>query len=80
MRANSSFMVAISFSVSALFRSGLILKYSFIQGQFLTPMKARMFHWITRRASLTRKCGGREEHYERTFPIMEPTAFGFSPI
>ena len=42
----------ISFSVSALFSSGLILKKSFIQGQFLTPMKARIFHWIISRESL----------------------------
>uniref|UniRef100_G1P673 Uncharacterized protein n=1 Tax=Myotis lucifugus TaxID=59463 RepID=G1P673_MYOLU len=31
----------------------------FIQGQFLTPMKARMFHWITRRASLAKKHRGK---------------------
>ncbi|TNN57587.1 hypothetical protein EYF80_032189 [Liparis tanakae] len=40
-------MVAISFSDSADFSRGLILKYIFIHGQFLTLMKARTFHWIT---------------------------------
>lgn len=49
---NSSFMVAISFSVSALFSRGLILKKSFIQGQCLTFMKARMLYWMQKMDSL----------------------------
>ncbi|EDM04787.1 rCG32848 [Rattus norvegicus] len=45
-------MLAISFSVSALFKRGLILKYSFIQGQCFTFMKARTLYWMQKMDSL----------------------------
>ncbi|KAK4811756.1 hypothetical protein QYF61_005324 [Mycteria americana] len=50
--SNSSFMLAISFSDSALFSKGLILKNSFIQGQCLTFMNARMLYWMQKMDSL----------------------------
>lgn len=49
---NSSFIVAISFSVSTLFKRGFILKYNFIQGQCLTFMNARMLYWMQQMDSL----------------------------
>ncbi len=47
-----SFMAAISFSVSALFSRGLILKYSFIHGQCFTFMNERMLYWMEKMDSL----------------------------
>lgn len=75
-RANSSFMVAISFSVSALFSSGLILKNSFIHGQFLTLMKARMFHWIISRESLWRPSEKSGERVPSLRPVLRPRLLG----
>lgn len=50
--SKSSFMVAISFSASALFSRGLILKNRFIQGQCLTFIKDRMLYWMQKMESL----------------------------
>ncbi|KAL0596835.1 hypothetical protein AAY473_032162 [Plecturocebus cupreus] len=50
-------MVAISFSVSALLRRGLILKKSFIHGQCLTFMNERMLYWMQKMDSLKTRLG-----------------------
>lgn len=58
---HSSFSPAPSFPIPADLTRGLISKKSLIQGQLFTAMKALMFHWIKRSASLNRGFGGKKE-------------------
>ena len=58
---HSSFNPAPSFPIPADLTSGLISKKSLIQGQLFTAMKALMFHWIKRSASLNRGFGKKKE-------------------
>ena len=51
---SSARRAASSSSACAERSSGFILKKSFIHDQFLTALKARMFHWMVNRASLGR--------------------------
>lgn len=69
---SSARRAASSSSACAERSSGFILKKSFIQDQFLTALKARIFHWMVNRASLDG--GGKPQGAGRLSAALAVTA------